>query len=218
MGPALLLLLISGPPFGFLPRDQWGDSLLYAPYHPAYAGGLGDVFGDKKDGSDEGASDEGTPDGSSTSDQGDKEDNDSGGLADVFGKKDKDGGSSGPYTTGPQKPPSHSTYPSYEDYPEAYPRPRPGTDSRPPSIHSDSLEAALEDIALSWLRSDVSYLERHLPTDGQVKVYRGTDLLETLSCREFLQATQEAFQGFKTVSFTFGQAAFRGQRRGLLPR
>lgn len=220
-GSALLLLVVSDGQFRSSSDGTRERALPLLSLEAAHAGGLGDVFGEKGDATDESNSDEATTnesgsDGTSAS-QADKDDKGSGGLADVFGKKDDNGGSSGPYTTEPQKPPSHSTYSSYEDYPEAYPRPRPRADSLPSVVGLDSFQAVLEDITLSWLKSDVSYLAKHLPPDNEVRVYRGDHLLKTVSSQQFLDSTREAFGTFKTISFSFGKPHFEGNDLAFCP-
>jgi len=193
----------------------------------AHADGLGDVFGEKND-----ESDEGSGEGASGSQETDKKEDKGGGLADVFGKKKKDDGSSGSTTTEPLPPPDgHGYYyypydPYYDlhhygsgtvyDYPPAYPEGA-ATDSLFAGAQPGSLEAALRDIVLSWLKSDVGYLQSHLPPDGQVKIYRESGLIETLPTDRFLQETQFAFQNFRTVSFAFGNPSFEGASEAFCP-
>jgi len=235
VGAMFLLLLLPRVPFGSPPRHDWTSPPTNDAYVAAHANGLGDVASDKGNESAEGETIEGDSSKGSTGDSSgsatdDKKDEGKGGLGGVFGKKKKGDSASG--TTEPQTPPepveSYDYYPYAPGYYEPYePRHEPGhprpsspapTDGYPyPGARPGSIEATLRDIAVCWLESDATSLQRHLLPDGEVKIYRDTEVVQTLTSKQFIEITEQSFADFKTLSFSLGRPYFEGQDKAYCP-
>ena len=234
-GVALLLLLLAEATLNLSPRHLREDSPRTLLFPAAYADGLGDVFGEKNEDEAEGDSSGSTSESDSNPDEGENnKDSSGGGLGGVFGEKDKDGdGDGGHYTTEPENPPPKPGYyyypydPYYDEHRYGrgpkydYPDRGPESGSAEEGIFADaqpgSLEATLRDITLAWLDSDITYLQAHLPSDDQIEIYRGKRLLQTVSSEQFLEATEQASQVFRTVSFAFGKPHHAGDSEAFCP-
>jgi hypothetical protein len=74
-----------------------------------------------------------------------------------------------------------------------------------------TLNDVIADVEEAWETGKLDLLMRHVPSDGQIQVYRSGEWIDTLSRTQFAQKTEQAFRDYDTVSMTFEKPEVLGQ-------